>query len=402
MQPILDLGQQPLANSLIEDSDHPFHTYPLGLSVCPSCTHGQLTHFVDPKEIFVDYLYASGTSQTLKDFFSWFAGKIVASLGTDIEVLELASNDGSLLDALRQQGLNPTGIDPAENLCEVASKNGHSVKCGFFPVVRPDAPVDVIVAMNVAAHTPDPSNFAQGIYDCLRPGGVALIQTSQANMIANGEFDTIYHEHYSFYTAKSMSTLARSVGLELERVELVSVHGNSFLFTLRKPGGNPRKIDFSDTDQKGFYVALPDPLPPLFNPNCPEGTASDIYERFAAAAEEKMYATSKLLDEHVADGKFLGLVGVAAKALTFVHAAGLKPRYFFDEASLKIGRFVPGSQTPILPLSALESIDQDVVLLIGAWNFAPELAEKIGENIRGTAMEHRVTLIVHQPELGIL
>ena len=91
VQPILDLGQQPLANSLIESAEHPFHTYPLGLSVCPTCAHGQLTHFVDPKEIFVDYLYASGTSRTLKDFFSWFADKIVASLGPNIEVLELAT-----------------------------------------------------------------------------------------------------------------------------------------------------------------------------------------------------------------------------------------------------------------------------------------------------------------------
>ena len=396
---VLDLGEQPLANSLIESVDAPFHTYPLGLAACPVCAHGQQTHSVDPREIFVDYLYASGTSQTLRDFFAWFAGKVVASLGTDIRVLELASNDGSLLDALSAAGLDPMGIDPAKNLCDVAEAKGHNVKCGFFPAVRPDAPVDLIVAMNVLAHTPDPRSFMAGISDCLVPGGMALIQTSQANMIANGEFDTIYHEHYSFYSARSMSTLAQSAGLVLEQVELVSVHGTSFMFVLRKPGGTPRRVDFTDSGEHGFHVDMPHPLPVLFEPDCPQKTAAAVYEEFAVAARDTMLATAGLLAEIEAEGKAIGLVGVAAKALTFIRAAGVKPKYFFDEAPLKIGRFVPGSEVPIQSLSELARLGEDVVLLIGAWNFASELTRKIRTIIKDTPMEGRVTIVVHLPEL---
>ncbi|MEP4430977.1 MAG: hypothetical protein ABJ349_02135, partial [Hyphomicrobiales bacterium] len=130
--------------------------------------------------------------------------------------------------------------------------------------------------------------------------------------------------------------------------------------------------------------------------------ALEIYKKFAAAAKTKMSATASLVDSYEGEGKALGLVGVAAKALTFVHASGIKPEYFFDEAPLKVGRFVPGAKTPIMPLSELAEIDRDVVLLIGAWNFAEELARKIRESIQGTAMESRVTVIVHQPELRTL
>lgn len=396
---VLDLGLQPLANSLLQAADTPYDTYPLGLSVCPNCAHGQLTHAVDPGEIFVDYLYASGTSQTLRDFFTWFSGKIVGALGTGVDVLELASNDGSLLDALRAAGLDPAGIDPAANLCKVAEAKGHRVQCGFFPQVKPAKPVDLIVAMNVLAHTPHPADFMRGISDCLKPGGMALVQTSQANMIANGEFDTIYHEHYSFYSAPSMAALARSAGLTLERVELVSVHGTSFLFTLRKPGGAPLKVDFSDMGEGSFHVPMPDPLPDLFDPDCPQERAQEVYRNFAVASQEKMRKTAELMQIHVAAGRSIGLVGVAAKALTFIQASGIKPRYFFDEAQLKIGRYVPGSDVGIMPLADLARLDEDVVLLIGAWNFAAELNRKIREKVKDTPMQDRLSVIVYQPEL---
>ena len=291
------------------------------------------------------------------------------------------------------------GIDPAANLCKVAEAKGHRVQCGFFPQVKPFTPVDLIVAMNVLAHTPNPSDFMRGVSDCLKPGGMAFVQTSQANMIANGEFDTIYHEHYSFYSAPSMAALARSAGLELERVELVSVHGTSFLFTLRKAGGVPRRVDFADRGEGSFYVPMPDPMPDLFNPDCQQETAQQVYHSFAVASQDKMQKTAKLMQSYVAEGRAIGLVGVAAKALTFIQASGIKPKYFFDEAPLKIGRYVPGSDVAIMPLAALAELDEDLVLLIGAWNFAAELNRKIREKVKDTAMQDRVSVVVYQPEL---
>ena len=134
----------------------------------------------------------------------------------------------------------------------------------------------MIVAMNVLAHGPSPREFMQGISECLRPGGLALIQTSQANMVANGEFDTIYHEHYSFFSARSMATLAESAGLTLERIDLVSVPGTSFVFSLRKPGASTSTpIDFGAEGPESFVVATPQPRPPMLDPRCQLDIARD-------------------------------------------------------------------------------------------------------------------------------
>ncbi len=398
LRPLLDLGRQAMANALIETRTAPFTRYPLRFGWCPGCTHGQLLDFADPEDIFVDYLYASGTSQTLRAFFDWFAGAVVSSLGRDITVLELASNDGCLLDAFRDHGVSAIGVDPAKNLCKVAEDKGHNILCGFFPDVRPAEPVDLIVAMNVIAHTPNPRGFMAGVADALRPGGIALIQTSQAHMIENGEFDTIYHEHYSFYSVRSMEALARTAGLSLQRFDLVSVHGTSFVFALRKSGEAEAHVTF----EGDFLVSQPPYPAPMLRRDVSDADAAAAYTQFTDTAIIRMTETRELLEKYRAKGFRVGLLGVAAKALTFINAAGIVPDLFLDEAPLKIGRFVPGADRPIEPLRSLLDMDHDVVLLIGAWNFADELAAKVRATLDESEMAQRVVLVVHQPNLRVL
>lgn len=391
--PILDLGSQPLANALLADPAQPYPDFPLGLARCPSCTHAQLTHFVDPDLLFVDYLYASGTSGTLRAFFDWFASALAGAVAPGARVVELASNDGSLLDSLRSQGFRTVGVDPARNLCEVARAKGHAVLEGFFPEVRPADPADVIIAMNVAAHTPNLRAFMAGIAETLAPDGVAIVQTSQAFMISNGEFDTIYHEHFSFFTVASMARLAELSGLQLEQVQLVSVHGTSFLFFLRPAACRAAPIAFAGGAP--FAVDWPAAAPGHLSRAFGGAAAEATYAAFARDAERLMQDVAARIDRLRADGRRVGVVGVAAKALTFVRAAGISPDAWFDEAPLKLGRTVPGATTPIRPLSDIGSLEGDWVLLVGAWNFADELARKMAA-LKPAA---DIRLLIHLPRL---
>ena len=270
-------------------------------------------------------------------------------------VLEIASNDGSHLSCLAARGFDAMGIDPARNLNDIAAAAGHKVLTGFFPDVRPDGRFDVVVAMNVAAHTPTPLRFLAGVADVLAPGGVAIVQTSQALMLGNGEFDTVYHEHYSFFTVASMRALAARAGLRLEQVQLVAIHGTSLLLFLRRADETGPAIAFKGED--AFAVAWPDPQPAFLSPTFGGAEAEAAYAEFAAKARASMAAVAARIAAHKAQGRQIALVGVAAKALTFIRAAGIAPDLYLDEAPLKIGRFVPGASVPIAPLASIAEPD---------------------------------------------
>ena len=373
--PLLDLDVQPPANLLLANPDEAHEAFPLGFATCPSCTHGQLTHFVDPTKLFQHYLYASGTSGTLKAYFEWFADALLRARRPGARVLEIASNDGSLLGCLEARGFDAVGVDPAENLNRVAAAAGRKVVTGFFPDAGPEGLFDIIVAMNVAAHTPDPTSFMKGVRECLAPGGIAIIQTSQALMIANGEFDTVYHEHYSFYTVASMARLAANSGLRVETSQLVSVHGVSLLSFLRLAEDHVAPFAFDGGEP--FAVAWPSPVPASLSQSLSGSDAIAAYAKFADGAKTAMQAAAAVVAQHQATGRKVALVGVAAKALTFIRAAGIVPDVYLDEAPLKVGLTIPGTSRPIEPLKKASEITGDTTLLIGAWNFADELIQKI-------------------------
>lgn len=373
--PLLDLDVQPPANLLLAHSGDAYEAFPLGFANCPACTHGQLTHFVDPAKLFKHYLYASGTSGTLKAYFEWFSDTLRRASRPGARVLDIASNDGSLLGILESRGFEAIGVDPAENLNQVAIAAGRKVITGFFPAARPEGLFDIIVAMNVAAHTPDPSTFMKGVRECLAPGGVAIIQTSQALMIANGEFDTVYHEHYSFYTVASMARLAEKSGLRVEASRLTSVHGTSLLSFLRRADDDAMPFAFEESAP--FSVSWPSPTPPFLSPELEGSEAAVAYAQFAEGAKIAMRTAADAVARHRASGRRVALVGVAAKALTFIRAAGIEPDFYIDEAALKVGLTIPGTSHPIEPLQNAGAIASDTTFLIGAWNFAEELMRKI-------------------------
>lgn len=191
LQQVLELGAQPAANLLLRHKDERFERVDLALMHCPNCGHLQQRTFFPSKLLFDHYLYRSGTSQTLARFFDWLAASLAQWLPPQARVLELASNDGSFLDALQARGFRARGIDPARNLVRLCIERGLDVECDFWPTSRECGRYDAVVALNVLAHSPAPLAFLQRAADVLSEHGLLVVQVSQADMIRNGEFDTL-------------------------------------------------------------------------------------------------------------------------------------------------------------------------------------------------------------------
>ena len=202
---LLNLNNQPLANSYHKE-DEVLDEYPLGVNICNKCHHIQLTHVVNPDLLFKDYLYVSGTTKTLHDNMKWFVDYVLETTlwGEKASVLDIACNDGTQLDYFKKKGFKTFGIDPAKNLHKLSSKN-HEVICDYFDSKHFDGTFEILVAQNVFAHNSDPKRFLEHCSDLMHDDSVLFIQTSQAEMILNNQFDTIYHEHVSFFNINSMN-----------------------------------------------------------------------------------------------------------------------------------------------------------------------------------------------------
>ena len=223
---VLDLGNQPLANSYLKHQTDNELVFPLRLNFCKNCTHLQLSHTVDPKLLFKNYLYVSGTSNTLREYFKDFVLLTEKYVKNINNVLDIACNDGSQLAAFKSKGYATYGIDPAENLLASSIQFG-DIKCDYLTqdsINSFDVKFDIIIAQNVFAHNNYPVEFLKHCAGALSDDGCIFIQTSQANMISNNEFDTIYHEHLSFFNVRSMTTIAKRTNLKLIDVLKVPIH----------------------------------------------------------------------------------------------------------------------------------------------------------------------------------
>lgn len=361
----LDLGAQPLANSF-HKVEEVLAEYPLAVQLCRGCFHSQLTVAVDPELLFRRYLYVSGTTWTLTRYFSDFADKVERRFGRgSLDVLEIASNDGTLLEEFKKRGHRVQGVDPAENLLPHSKRKGIPTLPEFWgaeAVKKLDRKFDVIVAMNVLAHISNPYEFLQACRLVLREGGVLYIQTSQAEIFRRFEFDTIYHEHHSFFTANSMGVLAERAGLRIVHAEKAPIHGTSYLFSMAYPGtasdDSFERLRRTETGW-GFYD--------------PAG-----YARFAAMVSETARKTRILIDEYRRKGYRVVGYGAAAKGNTFLNYAGLDLDFIIDDNPLKVGLYSPGRNIRVQPMSCLEGNRQDLLVLVLAWNFFEEIRRRLG------------------------
>ena len=248
---VLDLGRVPLANALLTAAqlNEPEDRFPLELYFCPQCALVQIGETVPPERLFRDYAYASSFSDTMVEHARGLVETMIGrrSLGAASRVIEVASNDGYLLQFYKQRGIPVLGIEPAANIAELAIKTkGIPTLVEFFDeelaarLAAQGKLADVIHAHNVFAHVPDPNRFVSGLKRLLKPDGVAVVEAPYVHeLIDKLEFDTIYHEHFSYYSLSAVEALCRRHGLMVGDVELVPIHGGSLRMFLVHSGQSP-------------------------------------------------------------------------------------------------------------------------------------------------------------------
>jgi len=359
--PVLDLNDQPLANSYKKSKDEPEASYPLKINRCEHCYHVQLTHVVNPDLIYKNYLYVSGTTKTYVDYMGWYADFVCEQFNVFPQsVLDIGCNDGSQLDKFKARGLETFGVDPAENLFELSSKN-HNVTCGYFDE-KYSQPVDIITIQNAFAHNPNPLELLKNCKKNLNIDGLIFIQTSQADMILNDEFDTIYHEHISFYNIKSMMFLCNRASLNLIDVIKTPIHGTSYIFVISADISAPANIKnlVEIETNAGLYD-------------------KETYTRYSKNCIDMVEKFREVVEEHRTNGYKIVGYGAPAKGNTFLNFAKVPLDMIIDDNPMKQGLYTPGSSIGIVGSEVLKSFEEhDRILFIPlAWNFFKEIRERI-------------------------
>jgi len=255
LKSFFDLGLQPLANSYKKSKNQHEQFFPLGVNCCTHCFHVQLTHAVNPDLLFKDYSYVSGINKPMLEFFEWFADMSVNKFDNKPKtVLDIGCNDASQLDYFKKLGLETYGIDPAENLYADTSKR-HNIICDYFKTGLLNQEFDLVTIQNAFAHNYNQLEMLLAAKSVVKDNGLLFIQTSQGDMILNGEFDTIYHEHISFYNINSMNEICKRANLNLIDVLRHPIHGNSYIFIISKTKQNIEHIQnlISNERQIGYY-----------------------------------------------------------------------------------------------------------------------------------------------------
>lgn len=357
---ILDLGAQPPANSF-HHKDVELVSYELKLMGCDSCWHTQLSVAVDPAELFKNYLYVSGTSQTLKDYFDWFAKKYDIKNNLDKpKVLDIACNDGTQLDSFNKLGWETWGVDPAENLNPISTEKGHNVICDFWNqrVASKLTTFDIIVAQNVFAHTADLTEFLQACKLVMSDNSTLVIQTSQANMFENNEFDTIYHEHISFFSTLSMKTVCERNGLFLNNVYKTDIHGTSYVFEIGKEQVFTDIVQ-TQIDEENYRYS------------------KDFFANYRKSAAECLKDLKDFVSKQRQLGKKIIGYGAAAKGMTVLNAGNIELDFIIDDNPLKQGLLTPGMNIPVYSSEHLHYIDHPVIFIPLAWNFYDEIVKRV-------------------------
>lgn len=379
---LLDLGNQPLANSYHKMES--LEEYPLKLNLCDTCYHLQLSHSVNPDLMFKNYLYVSGTSNTLKGYFEWFVDFTLTYVPEAKNVLDIACNDGTQLDFYKKKGLKTYGVDPAENLSSITKLNGHELIVDYFNRNSVDqlSTYDIVVAQNVFAHNNYPLEFLNLCKEVLSEDGKLFIQTSQAEMLENNEFDTIYHEHISFFNPISMKTIVERSGLFLNGVIKTDIHGTSYVFII-----SHKDMEYPSLNESIEYFKL-------------KGfDKMESYDQYVINVHKVVFDLKKSIEKFREKGYRIIGYGAAAKGNTLLNFGRIELDYILDDNPLKWDLYTPGMNIPIKDpkfLTTLEG-DQPILFVPLAWNFYRE----IRENIKKLSGSNSNSFVRYFPKLKI-
>jgi hypothetical protein len=376
-QVFLDLGHAPPSNAYLSPDrlNAPEMTFPLRLRVCESCWLVQTEDFTEVDRLFdADYAYFSSTSQGWLDHAARYAADMTRRFGLDAgsHVIEVASNDGYLLRNFVAAGVPCLGVEPTASTAAAAEALGIPVLREFFGdglgkrLADQGQAADLIAGNNVYAHVPDINDFTRGLAAALKPEGVITLEFPHLmRLVEFCQFDTVYHEHFSYLSALTVTRIFAAAGLRVFDIQELPTHGGSLrVFGCHAGAAHPETAGaqsvLAEERRRGMETAA-------------------FYAGFQARADVVKDGLLRFLLDAKRDGKTVAAYGAAAKGNTLLNYAGVKPDllpFVCDAAQSKQGKLMPGSHIPILPPSVLEERRPDYVLIL-PWNIADEVRRQL-------------------------
>ncbi|HUP15140.1 MAG TPA: class I SAM-dependent methyltransferase [Acidimicrobiia bacterium] len=389
-----DLGVSPLANRLILPSElnRPEVFYPLTVYYCSGCHLAQIEEYESPERIFSDYPYLSSVSRSWLEHCDAFANTMIERLHLDDSslVIEVASNDGGLLRYFVDRGVAVLGVEPAGNVAARAIESSIPTEVAFFGTataeeITADRKADLLVANNVLAHVPDLNDFVAGLRIGLASDGVLSIEFPHLlRLIEERQFDTIYHEHFSYFSFLAAREALSRHGLTVIDVEHLPTHGGSLRVIAMHEGEEPEGPSVRETLEREVAAGLKDPA---------------TYERFNETVRgEKRSIVSHVVGLKEAGNSIAGY-GAPAKGNTLLNYCGLSTEvidYTVDTSPFKQGRYLPGSRIPVLEPGAIDETKPDLIFIL-PWNLKAEIMTQLGH-----CREWGARFLVRTPDLKVL
>ena len=372
-----DLGMSPLANSYLNsvESEVGEVFFPLKTFVCEKCFLVQLGEFKSPNEIFKDYAYFSSFSSSWVNHAEQYVNSLVKKFNINKKnlVVEIASNDGYLLQFFKKKNIPVLGIEPAENVAKNAIKKGIPTITKFFgsklaiELKKSGKKVDCIIANNVLPHTPELIDFIKGLELLINPNGVIIIQFSAylIPLIKNGQFDHIYHEHFSYFSLTTVKQILKKFKLEIFDVEELNVHGGSLRLYIKKIGQTKKESENVKKllkKEKEFGI-----------------TKKETYRNFQNQILEKKISIWKFFSVAKKEKKKIACYGAPAKGNTMLNYCQIGKDFInftVDKNPAKQGKVLPGTHIPIFNLKKINEFKPDYLVIL-PWNLKEEIVEEM-------------------------
>jgi SAM-dependent methyltransferase len=385
VRPFLDLGELPLAGGFLagEDAIAGERRYPLVASVCEACGLVQIVDPVDPSILFQDYSFATGTVPGLVRHFDDYAEWMTAALSPSA-VIEFGANDGTLLEALERRGVRAVGVDLSDNITEMGREQGRELVTGAFgpdlvgDLLERTGPVDVVSGSNVFAHNADPAAILEAAGGVLGPDGVLSLEVMYAgDLLELLQWDTLYHEHLTFYSLGTLGTLLRRHGFEPVSARRIPMHGGSLRLLAARAGGREPDASVGELERWEAEVALNDPA---------------TWDRFADDCRRRIDVFGQTM-RRLAEKAEIWAYGAAGKATMWVNACAMDYlEAVVDASPLRAGKLMPGTHTPIVSPDEFARHQPDYVF-VSAWNYL--------DAIRANEPGYRGYWVVPLPEMRI-
>lgn len=365
---ILDLGEQPFANSLLERPDQGENYYPLSLSWCSNCNLVQLNHTAEPTDLFSNYVWVTSTSRITREHANNFYREILSRTQNLMEsyVLEVASNDGTFLKPFVENNYKVLGVDPAKNIVDIAIANGVPTNCKFFGVKAAEEIIEefgqakVVIARNVLPHVANLHDFVEGLHLCLEEEGLLAVEFHYAKIIYEElHYDAIYHEHLCYYTLKSIEKLLNQFNLFVTGIKESPISGGSLiLYAKKKKKESPMVQSYRDAERGTKVNEL--------------SSWQNFTQRVYSHRQQLLKILTDITEK---TGPVVGY-GASARSSTLLNFCGIDTRFvsmIADQNPLKHKRYTAGTHIPIASPEEVMKESPEYVLIL-AWNFTDEIS----------------------------